>query len=122
MEKYIMLIDIDGTICDDIPNEMSHTFPDAEPLPGAIEKINNWREEGAEIHFFTARTEEHRKVTEEWLDKWGFNYNSLVMNKPRISEGQEYVWIDNRYVRAITFKGIWSNLVEHTKKILSFIE
>jgi hypothetical protein len=44
------------------------------------------------------------------------------MDKPRINDGEEYIWIDNRKVRAVTFKGIWSDLIEYTKKILSFEE
>ena len=42
------------------------------------------------------------------------------MDKPRIKDGQEYVWIDNRKVRAITYKGYWSELKEVEKKIEIF--
>jgi len=55
----IFLIDIDGTICDDIKNEDSHLY-------------------------------------------------------------QEYVWIDNRKVRAITYLGTWSELKEVDAKIQTF--
>lgn len=116
----IMLIDIDGTICDDIPNEYSHMFPDAEPHNGALEYCNKWFDNGNYIHFFTAREEKDRQVTEQWLNKHGFKYHSLIMNKPRIKHGQEYMWIDNRPVRAITYKGIWSDLVSKITEILTF--
>lgn len=122
MEQLIFLIDIDGTICDDIKNEDSHLYSTARVLPGAVEKCNQWYESGAQIHFFTARESKDREVTELWLRREGFLYHSLVMDKPRIKDGQEYVWVDNRRVRAITFKGIWSDLVEYTKSILSFKE
>lgn len=122
MEKLIFLIDIDGTVCDDIKNEDSHLYSTAQVLPGAVEQCNQWYESGAQIHFFTARESKDREVTELWLRRHGFLYHSLVMDKPRIKDGQEYVWVDNRKVRAITYKGIWSDLVEHTKKILSFKE
>ena len=36
----IWLIDIDGTVCEDIPNEESYRFHDAEPLPGALTTKN----------------------------------------------------------------------------------
>lgn len=122
MEKYILLIDIDGTICDDIKNEDSHLYSSAKPIPGALEKCNEWYEKGAQINFFTARESKDREVTEGWLQREGFKYHSLVMDKPRIKDGQEYIWIDNRKVRAVTFKGVWSDLVKYTKRILSFEE
>ena len=122
MKEFILLIDIDGTVCEDIKNEDSHLYPSAKPLPGAIEKCNQWYESGAQLHFFTARESKDREVTELWLSREGFKYHSLVMDKPRIKDGEEYIWIDNRKVRAITFKGIWSDLIEYTKKILSFAE
>jgi hypothetical protein len=42
------------------------------------------------------------------------------MDKPRIKVDEEYVWIDNRTVRAITFKGIWSEFIKTTKEIFTF--
>lgn len=42
------------------------------------------------------------------------------MNKPRISDGQEYIWIDNKKVRAVTYLGNWSELVEVDAKIQIF--
>jgi len=122
MEKYILLIDIDGTICEDIKNEDSHLYFLANPIDGALERCNAWYEAGSQIHFFTARESKDREITELWLRREGFQYHSLVMDKPRIKDGEEYIWIDNRKVRAVTFKGIWSDLIEYTKKILSFEE
>jgi uncharacterized HAD superfamily protein len=122
MEKYILLIDIDGTICEDIKNEDSHLYASARPIEGALKRCNEWYEKGAQIHFFTARESKDREVTECWLKYEGFMYHSLVMDKPRIKDDEEYIWIDNRKVRAVTFKGIWSDLIEYTKKILSFEE
>ena len=36
------LIDIDGTICDDIPNEEPERMATAKLYPDALETINNW--------------------------------------------------------------------------------
>lgn len=116
----VFLIDIDGTICDDIRNEESHLYPTANPLPNAREIINKWYDEGNVITFFTARESKDRAVTEEWLHRHGFKYHGLVMDKPRIKDGQEYVWIDNRKVRAITYLGTWSELTEVDAKIQTF--
>jgi hypothetical protein len=118
--KKVFLIDIDGTICDDIKNEESHLYPTAKCFPGALEIINKWYEEGNVITFFTARESKDRAVTEEWLREHGFKYHGLVMDKPRIKDGQEYVWIDNRKVRAITYLGTWSELKEVDARIKVF--
>jgi len=116
----VFLIDIDGTICDDIKNEDSHLYPSAKHFPDALRIINKWYDEGDVITFFTARQSKDREVTEAWLMEKGFKYHGLVMDKPRIKDGQEYVWIDNRKVRAITYKGYWSELKEVEKKIEIF--
>ncbi len=48
------------------------------------------------------------------------NKDGLVMDKPRIKDGQEYVWIDNRKVRAVTYLGTWTELKEVDAKIQIF--
>ena len=116
----VFLIDIDGTICDDIKNEESHLYTTANILPNAKDIINKWYNEGNVITFFTARESKDRVVTEEWLQRHGFKYHGLVMDKPRIKDGQEYVWIDNRKVRAITYLGTWSELTEVDARIQTF--
>lgn len=118
----IMLIDIDGTITtDDIKNEDSHLYPHANPIPGSLEQINKWYSEGNHIVFFTAREEKDRQATIDWLDKWGFKHHGLIMNKPRcLNPDDEYIWIDNRKVRAITYKSIWGDLEIVNKDILTF--
>ena len=116
----VFLIDIDGTICDDIKNEDSHLYYLAKPIQGSKEIINKWYDEGNVITFFTARESKDRVVTESWLKHHGFNYHGLVMDKPRIKDGQEYVWIDNRKVRAVTYLGTWSELKEVQAKIQVF--
>ncbi len=115
MKNY--LIDIDGTICDDVPNEEPERMLTVEPYPDALETINNWYEEGHIITFFTSRTDEHREITEQWLDKHGFKYHGVVYNKPR---GGNYHWIDNHIVRATRFKGKFTELVIATKKVEVF--
>lgn len=95
------LVDIDGTICEDIPNEEPERMATAEVSPGALDTLNNWYDEGHIITFFTSRTEEHRYVTEKWLKKHGFKYHSLLVGKPR---GGNYHWIDNAPVQVMNMK------------------
>jgi uncharacterized HAD superfamily protein len=111
------LIDIDGTICDDIPNEEPERMATAALYPEALATLNKWYDEGHQICFFTSRTEEHREVTEEWLNKNGFKYHSLLMGKPR---GGNYHWIDNHMVRATRYEGRFTNLVARNMTIEVF--
>jgi len=111
------LIDIDGTITDDVPNEEPERMVTCEPYPDALEILNKWYDEGHIITFFTSRTEEHREVTEAWLDKHGFKYQGILMNKPR---GGNYHWIDNHIVRATRFKGKFTDLIIKKKDVEVF--
>jgi uncharacterized HAD superfamily protein len=103
------LIDIDGTVCDDIPNEEPERMPHAKVYPDALETLNKWFDEGHIITFFTSRTEAHRTVTEQWLKDNNFKYHGLLMGKPR---GGNYHWIDNHMVRATRYEGKFTDLVE----------
>ena len=111
------LIDIDGTITDDVPNEEPERMVTCEPFPDALETINGWYDEGHIITFFTSRVEEHREVTETWLNKHGFKFHGLLMGKPR---GGNYHWIDNHMVRATRYDGKFTNLVEKKVSIQVF--
>ena len=103
------LIDIDGTICDDIPNEEPDRMLTAEVYPDALITLNKWYDEGHIIFFFTSRTEEHREFTETWLKKHGFKYHGMLMGKPR---GGNYHWIDNHLVKATRYRGQFTDLIE----------
>ena len=111
------LIDIDGTICDDIPNEEPERMLTAAPYPDAKELINKWHDEGHIITFFTSRLEEHRAYTEQWLKDNGFKYHGIMFGKPR---GGNYHWIDDRSVKATRFFGKFTELVEKEKMIWVF--
>lgn len=111
------LIDIDGTICDDIPNEEPERMLTAEVYPDALVTLNKWFDEGHIITFFTSRTEAHRDYTEQWLKKHGFKYHGILFGKPR---GGNYHWIDNHTVRATRFEGVFSELVKKESEIEVF--
>ena len=102
------LIDIDGTITEDVPNEEPERMVTCEPFPDALKTLNKWYDQGHLICFFTSRTEDHREVTAEWLDRHGFKYHSLLMGKPR---GGNYHWVDNHLVKATRYKGKFTDLV-----------
>ena len=111
------LIDIDGTICDDVPNEEPERMLTAELYPDALKTINNWFDEGHIITFFTSRTEAHREYTEKWLKKHGFKYHGILFGKPR---GGNYHWIDNHMVKATRYNGKFTELIQKEVKIEVF--
>jgi hypothetical protein len=98
------IIDVDGTICEDIPNEEPERMITASLIPHVREAINKWYDEGHIITFFTSRTEEHRAITEKWLRKNGFKYHTLIVSKPR---GGNYYWIDNATINVLDLKTVW---------------
>ena len=103
------LIDIDGTITDDIPNEEPERMMTCEPFLDALETINMWHDQGHRICFFTSRTENLKQITIDWLDKNGFKYHSVLCGKPR---GGNYHWIDNHIVKSTQFRGKFTEMVE----------
>ncbi len=111
------LIDIDGTITEDVPNEEPERMVTCKPFPDAQVTLNKWFDEGHIICFFTSRTEDHREVTEAWLKEHGFKYHSLLMGKPR---GGNYHWIDNHLVKATRYTGKFTELVERVVTIEVF--
>ena len=111
------LIDIDGTVCDDIPNEEPERMATANVYPDALATLNKWYDEGHVIFFFTSRTEAHRAVTETWLQQHGFKYHGMVMGKPR---GGNYHWIDNHLVKATRYNGKFTDLIDKDVTIQVF--
>ena len=111
------LIDIDGTITEDVPNEEPERMVTCEPFLDALETLNKWYDEGHIITFFTSRTLAHKEVTEIWLDKHGFKYHGVLYEKPR---GGNYHWIDNHLVKATRYKGKFTDLVTKNVEIEVF--
>jgi len=103
-----LLIDIDGTICDDIPNAEDYKFATANVIDNSVDYVNSLYEQGHNITFFTARLEKHREVTEKWLKKHNFKYHKLILDKPG---GGKYVWIDNLDVMGIKYKNNWNAVI-----------
>ena len=113
------LIDIDGTITEDIPNEEPNRMVTCLPFKDALLTCNKWFEEGHMICFFSSRLEAHREITENWLKKHGFKYHTLLMGKPR---GGNYHWIDNHLVKATRYNGKFTDLIKKEVKIEVFDE
>ncbi len=102
------LIDIDGCVSEDIPNEEPERMPNAVVIEGSVEFVNSLYDDGHIITFFTSRTDSVAEVTRNWLDKNGFKYHNILFNKPR---GGNYHIIDDANVHATRFQGSFDGLV-----------
>jgi hypothetical protein len=116
----IFLVDIDGTICDDIKNEDSHLYPTANEYPNAKDTLNKWYDEGNQIHFFTARENKDwkrfykkcdaltRAIKAEILKEWdGYDYYDSEYIKPYLElsvHHKNYPTLDHKYPRSRAFQ------------------
>ena len=91
MKSLTIFVDIDGTVCNEGHWEGR---AEAKPLPGAREAISKMKKDGHTVVFWTAREWREYKLTKEWLDKYEFEYDQIVMGKPIA-----HIWIDDRVRR-----------------------
>ena len=79
----IIYVDIDETICEYGKNR---EYPKAKPIHERIKKINNLKEAGNTIVYWTARGSttgiDWTELTENQLTAWGAVYDELKMAKP----------------------------------------
>jgi hypothetical protein len=76
----IYAIDIDGTLT--IETE-GWDYENRTPKPSHIAGVNRLFDAGHSILLFTARFEEDRGKTTDWLRKYGVKYTRLIMDKPQ---------------------------------------
>jgi ribonucleotide monophosphatase NagD (HAD superfamily) len=69
-------IDLDGTV---FHQDESIPFEKTEPIPHAVEKLQDWHEAGHYIVITTARPEWHRMRTMAQLSYYEVPYHQLVM-------------------------------------------
>lgn len=90
-------VDIDGVLASKLENG---NYPDdykkKKALPNSVESLQRLKNMGYHVFLYTARFEEDREVTEQWLRDNGFEglYEELVMGKPQFD-----VLIDDRAIR-----------------------
>lgn len=113
-KKLRICIDLDGTICE-IRKE-GETYADVKVKAGAAEKIHALRAAGHTVIINTARNmgstghnvgkalKNVGKMTFEWLDKNGIEYDEIFFGKPNAD-----ITIDDRVVR---FQDNWNEITE----------
>ena len=120
-----LAIDIDGTICSF--RKEGQTYADVEPLPGAVEKLKQFKQGGHYIILLTAR---HMKTCDgnvglvvarqgktllDWLEKHGIPYDEIWFGKP-----QADIYIDDNGFRFESWKAIagdGSNLPQNHERV-----
>lgn len=114
--KLRICIDLDGTICE--IRKDNETYADVKVKPGAAERISALRKAGHTIIINTARNmgstghnvgkalKNIGKITFDWLEKNGIEYDEIFFGKPNAD-----ITIDDRVLR---FQDNWSEITEDT--------
>lgn len=106
MDDKTICIDFDGVIADYSKYNGKGFF--GNPLPGAVKKIRELKEQGWTIIIYTTRSETHQ--LKEYLDLHRILYDYINYNPENIDQGCNMgkplatVYLDDR---AINFDGDW---------------
>lgn len=111
IQQLSLVFDIDGTICPIKKKE--ERYDDLVPNFAMVEKLREYKKQGAKIIFFTSRNmntyngnlglinANTAKVIVKWLDKWDIPYDEIVYGK--VWPGKRGFYIDDRSVRPDEF-------------------
>ncbi|MCM1324012.1 MAG: HAD hydrolase family protein [Acetobacter sp.] len=120
-KKLRICIDLDGTICD--IRQEGQTYADVKVKDGAAEKIRQLRAKGHTIILHTARNmgstghnvgkalKNVGKMTFEWLEKNGIEYDEIFFGKPNAD-----ITIDDRVIR---FQDNWAEMTEEKLELIA---
>lgn len=113
-KKLRICIDLDGTICE--IKQDGQSYADVKIKPGAKEMISKLHTEGHTIIIHTARNmgstghnvgkamKNVGKITLDWLDKNGIEFDEIFFGKPNAD-----ITIDDRVIR---FENNWFEMTE----------
>ena len=82
MTSQVIFFDIDGVLTIETEGFGEEVYADRTPNKSAIPVVNRLYKMGHQIVLWTARFEEDREVTMNWLRKHGVKYHTLIMDKP----------------------------------------
>lgn len=112
MYKDLTLVfDIDGTLCP--IKQKEERYEDLIPFESMIEKLKEYKQNGAKIVLFTSRNMNSyngnigeinahtAKTLLAWLDKWEIPYDEIIYGKPW--PGHRGFYVDDRTVRPSEF-------------------
>ena len=78
-KKMTFFVDIDGTILY-LPKHVSYDSNDARLLPGVLDKLQEWKNQGHSIILTTGRVNDRREKLIQLLDNLKVPYDQLVTN------------------------------------------
>ena len=109
--QLTFVFDIDGTLCPLKKKEQK--YEDLIPYPEMVEKIKEYKKNGAKIVFYTSRNMNtfdsnigkinvHTgKIIFAWLDKWQIPYDEVIFGK--VWPGHNGFYVDDRTIRPDEF-------------------
>lgn len=109
--QLTFVFDIDGTLCP--LKKKDQKYEDLVPYPEMVEKIREYKKNGAKIVFYTSRnmnTFESNigkinvvtgKIIFAWLDKWNIPYDEVIFGK--VWPGHNGFYVDDRTIRPDEF-------------------
>lgn len=109
--QLTFVFDIDGTLCP--LKKKDQKYEDLVPYPDMVEKIKEYKKNGAKIVFYTSRNMNtfdsnigkinvHTgKIIFAWLDKWQIPYDEVVFGK--VWPGHNGFYVDDRTIRPDEF-------------------
>ena len=110
-EGLCFIFDIDGTLCP--IKKPDEKYEDLVPYKEMVDRIREYKQEGAKIILFTSRNmntykgniglinANTAKVILEWLEKWDIPYDEIIYGKPW--PGHNGFYVDDRTVRPDEF-------------------
>ena len=110
-DRLTFIFDIDGTLCP--IKGTDEKYEDIVPYSEMIERIREYKAQGARIILYTSRNmntykgniglinANTAKVVLEWLEKWDIPYDEIIYGKPW--PGHNGFYVDDRTVRPDEF-------------------
>jgi len=114
-KKLTIAIDVDGTVADcskidfNLVGKNPYELMKAKPIKGALESIKRLHRQGHTIVFYSSRNHGSKKVTEEWLKKYGFPFHHIEMEK-----FVAHVYIDDRAINGCCWKKVMQEIKSPT--------
>lgn len=109
--QLTFIFDVDGTLCP--LKENGQAYEDLIPYTDMIEKLREYKAQGAKIVLFTSRnmrTYDGRlgqinkytaPIMTAWLEKWNIPYDEIIFGKPW--PGHQGYYVDDRAIRPSEF-------------------
>lgn len=112
-KKLTIAIDVDGTVADCSKVDFSkvgrnpYELMKAKPIKGALNAVKKLYRQGHKVVFHSSRNHGSKKVTKEWLKKYGFPFHHIEMAK-----FVAHIYIDDRAINGCS----WNRVMEEIKK------